>query len=169
MVVALVIKVLVVMVVRVVMQKVVMVVEQVRMDGLVAVVAQNVTLLLTPSPRVSVARVHGSYTVRPAAAQGKLEEEGVLEVSLGEALKGKRVIEFPTVHVTLGSAEAAEAEASERAPEASARPSGLRACMTLMDGAGSGFSACLAMDRQMLAMGTKTGSVQVLDFRRNAA
>ena len=67
------------------------------------------------------------------------------------------------------AAEAAEAEASERAPEASARPSGLRACMTLMDGAGSGFSACLAMDRQMLAMGTKTGSVQVLDFRRNAA
>ena len=39
MVVALAIKVLVVMVVRVVMQKVVMVVEQVRMDGLVAVAA----------------------------------------------------------------------------------------------------------------------------------
>ena len=54
------------------------------LGGLVAVVAQNVTLLLTPSPRVSVARVHGSYTVRPAAAQGKLEEEGVLEVSLGD-------------------------------------------------------------------------------------
>ena len=54
------------------------------LGGLVAVVAQNVTLLLTPSPRVSVARVHGSYTVRPAAAQGKLEAEGVLEVSLGD-------------------------------------------------------------------------------------
>lgn len=54
------------------------------LGGLVAVVAQNVTLLLTPSPRVSVARVHGSYTVRPAAAQGMLEAEGVLEVSLGD-------------------------------------------------------------------------------------
>jgi hypothetical protein len=40
--------------------------------------------------------------------------------------------------------------------------------MTLMDGAGSGFSACLAMDRKMLAVGTKTGTVHVLDFRRNA-
>jgi hypothetical protein len=41
-----------------------------------------------------------------------------------------------------------------------------------MDGAGSGFSACLAMDRRMLAVGTKTGAVQVLDFmdfRRHAA
>lgn len=47
-------------------------------------------------------------------------------------------------------------------------PSNLRASMTLMDGAGSGFSACLAMDLDVLAVGTKTGAVQVLDFRRNA-
>ena len=56
---------------------------------------------------------------------------------------------------------------SPRAGSASL-PSGLRASMTLMDGAGSGFSACLAMDRKMLAVGTKTGTVHVLDFRRNA-
>jgi WD40 repeat protein len=55
---------------------------------------------------------------------------------------------------------------SPRAGSASL-PSGLRASMTLMDGAGSGFSACLAMDRKMLAVGTKTGTVHVLDFRRN--
>jgi len=54
---------------------------------------------------------------------------------------------------------------TERAGSASL-PSGLRASMTLMDGAGSGFSACLAMDRKMLAVGTKTGTVHVLDFRR---
>ena len=46
-----------------------------------AVVAQNVTLL-TPSPRVSVARARIVHS--PSAAQGKLEEEGVLEVSLGD-------------------------------------------------------------------------------------
>merc|ERR1719483_2039412 len=55
------------------------------LGGLVAVVAQNVTLLLTPSLGVSVARVHGSYTVssRRAAARGELEAD-MLEVSLGD-------------------------------------------------------------------------------------
>lgn len=60
-----------------------------------------------------------------------------------------------------------ESESNKRA-----LPLGLRASATLMDGAGSGFSACLAMDRRMLAVGTKTGAVQVLDFldfRRHAA
>ena len=58
------------------------------LGGLVAVVAQNVTLVLTPLPGVSVAHVHGSYTVRSVhgsyTAQGKLGSEGVLEVSLGD-------------------------------------------------------------------------------------
>ena len=63
------------------------------LGGLVAVVAQNVTLLLTPSLGVSVARVHGSYTVRPAAARGELEAD-VLEVSLGDvyAEEGKDLV-----------------------------------------------------------------------------
>ena len=55
------------------------------LGGLVAVVAQNVTLLLTPSPGVSVAHVHGSYTVlEGCTAQGELEAKGALEVSLGD-------------------------------------------------------------------------------------
>ena len=58
------------------------------LGGLVAVVAQNVTLVLTPLPGVSVAHVHGSYIVRSVhgsyTAQGKLGAEGVLEVSLGD-------------------------------------------------------------------------------------
>jgi WD40 repeat protein len=47
-------------------------------------------------------------------------------------------------------------------------PENLHPAMTLMDGAGSGFCACFALDKDVLAMGTKTGTVQVLDFRRNA-
>ena len=62
-----------------------------------------------------------------------------------------------------------ESESSESSESRRALPLGLRASATLMDGAGSGFSACLAMDRRMLAVGTKTGAVQVLDFRRHAA
>ena len=64
--------------------------------------------------------------------------------------------------------EKCERDASVETENPSSLPSGLRASMTLMDGAGSGFSACLAMDRKMLAVGTKTGTVHVLDFRRNA-
>ena len=43
--------------------------------------------------------------------------------------------------------------------------------LTMMDGAGSGFSACVAVDgtREMLAVGTKTGTVHLLDFRPNDA
>ena len=62
-----------------------------------------------------------------------------------------------------------ESESSESSESKRELPLGLRASATLMDGAGSGFSACLAMDRRMLAVGTKTGAVQVLDFRRHAA
>ena len=47
-------------------------------------------------------------------------------------------------------------------------PENLHPAMTLMDGAGSGFCACFALDKDVLAVGTKTGTVQVLDFRRNA-
>ena len=45
------------------------------------------------------------------------------------------------------------------------RPSFLASAMTLMDGAGSGFCACAATDGEVLVVGTKTGTVQVLDFR----
>lgn len=45
--------------------------------------------------------------------------------------------------------------------------SGLVSALALMDGAGSGFSSCIAMDGEMLAVGTKTGTVQLLDFRPN--
>ena len=68
-----------------------------------------------------------------------------------------------------GASQRGESESSESSESTRALPLGLRASATLMDGAGSGFSACLAMDRRMLAVGTKTGAVQVLDFRRHAA
>ena len=38
-----------------------------------------------------------------------------------------------------------------------------------MDGAGSGFSSCVAFDGEVLAVGTKTGTIQILDFRANDA
>jgi len=39
--------------------------------------------------------------------------------------------------------------------------------MTLMDGAESGYSSCMATDGELLEVGTKTGGVQLLDFRPN--
>lgn len=56
--------------------------------------------------------------------------------------------------------------AAARALEATA---GLRASAALMDGAGSGFSSCVAFDGEVLAVGTKTGTIQILDFRANDA
>ena len=56
--------------------------------------------------------------------------------------------------------------AAARALEAAA---GLRASAALMDGAGSGFSSCVAFDGEVLAVGTKTGTIRILDFRANDA
>lgn len=47
------------------------------LGGLVAVVAQNATLLLTPAPGVAISQVHASYKQTPGA-------DGTIELSLGD-------------------------------------------------------------------------------------
>ena len=69
-----------------------------------------------------------------------------------------------------GSGGGSNSASDGRAATAKAlEATGLRASAALMDGAGSGFSSCVAFDGEVLAVGTKTGTIQILDFRANDA
>ena len=111
---------------------------------------------------LGVLRDHGS-----AVASIRATDAALVTVAPGDGVMtySRRGLSFGDEEEEEGEVGGGRSESNWGVDGFGERPSFLASAMTLMDGAGSGFCACAATDGEVLVVGTKTGTVQVLDFR----